>query len=157
MMEVVVVRLLCVQLALMIAVLVCAGCGGGGGGGQTIDTSAPVIAEAKAVIPNDFSFRGGDITIRATITDQSQIVSVRALISKADATQPLETVTMSLASANTYTGTFSAPANLRSGSSGIVYSVVVVAADSSGHTSVSQPFTFQVPSIDSLGIPLPPF
>jgi len=128
---------------------VLAGCGGGGGGG-----TAPVsVSNTRALIPGDFSFEGGAVTVQADAVASAGIVDVRATVTKPDGSQDPSPVLMSLVSGSTFAGTYDAPPNLRGDGRPETYYVVVAARDTASNTGSSRRFSFQVPAPQ---IPAPP-
>jgi parallel beta-helix repeat protein len=90
------------------------------------DTQAPVIS-ACMVQPRRLPSPGGDFTITATVTDNRSVASVVAHVAGPSGTSD---VSLSLAG-STYTGVFTAPANLSA--QDVNYQVTVTATDSSGN------------------------
>lgn len=93
---------------------------------QAPDTQAPTIS-ACMVQPRRLPSPGGDFTITATVTDNRSVASVIAHV-----TGPSGTTDIPLSSpGNSYTGVFTAPANLSA--QDVNYQVTVTAVDSSGN------------------------
>lgn len=138
-----------VCIAFVTFAIVLPGCGGGGGG------SAPgpiTISNTRVVLPAEFSFEGGNVTIQADLVADSGISSVQARITRPDGSQ-VPTLTMNSSSGNTYSATYSTPMNVRTDGQAQTYSIVVTASDTSSNSSSSGAFTFQVPAVE---LPTPP-
>ena len=137
------VKLFCTALVILV---LAAGCGGGGG-----DTTPPVIANATATLPSDFSFDGGPVGITADVSDSGGIAEVHAVVTRPDASEDPNPVAMAPGSGVTFEGTYTAIANTREDGTAEDYSVVVIATDSAGNSATSSAFVFQVPAPESPG------
>ncbi|MGV3724232.1 MAG: Ig-like domain repeat protein, partial [Actinomycetota bacterium] len=107
------------------------------------DDEAPIIATC-AVSPDVVSPSGGPVQVTADVTDPSGLASVQARIVRPDG--GVNTVSMPLISGSSYAGVFAAPAN--QSAQDAVYTVFIVARDTSGNTSVLRCGTVTVLSPD---------
>ena len=145
------IRLLLLYILCLVLVALFAGCGGGGGGGTPPpggggDVTAPTITGPTVVLPGDWSFLGGNVTIRATVTDAVGVDSV-----KANVTPTIGEVSLSrVGSSSTYQRVVSIAPNLTVAA--IRYTVAVSAKDVADN-SRSVTITFDIPSGDA---PPPP-
>ncbi|MCE5324381.1 hypothetical protein LLG46_13860 [bacterium] len=124
-----------------IGIVLVSGCGGGGGGSSKEDTAAPVITNVNADT-SSLTFKGGNVTITANVTDDSTIASVIAVTSKKTSGELVSQEPMTLSSGSTYRAVVTAPANTTS--SALTCTVVVYASDSLGYQSHTQT-SFNVP------------
>ncbi|MEN6357980.1 MAG: hypothetical protein ABFD83_12960 [Armatimonadota bacterium] len=129
-----------IACGVLLAIAMIAGCGGGGGGTNSGDTTGPTISGASAASPS--SCAGGDVTIKANVTDNTAVKSVTAVV-----TDPYDksssTLTMSLTTGSTFSCSgYEAAEN--GNTSSVTYTVVITATDTAGNTSKAS-CTFKVP------------
>jgi hypothetical protein len=94
----------------------------------TPDTTAPQITNIQ-VSPRTLPSAGGPVEISADVVDAGGVASVVARIQPP--TGPVQTVTLTLLSGSTYSGTFNAPAN--ASASNLVYGISIRATDASSN------------------------
>jgi hypothetical protein len=137
----------------LLAVL--SGCGGGGGGGGTPpgDTVPPTIVQARIETPQPLDFTGGEVTLRAEISDPSGVAWVRAVVTRPD--QATATIELVSVGGGWYEGTYHPAPNVRNDNRAEMYTVSVTARDEVGNELAvpAQVGEFSVPAPEA---PEPP-
>jgi hypothetical protein len=129
--------------------LALAGCGGGTG--VVVDSSGPNVKN-PTVNPALLSrFVGGQVVIRAVVTDDSGVKKVTAQVVRQSDGQVIADVTMQRVGANQFEVTITAPANTRDDGQSEVYRVTIFATDKQRQKTTMADGTFEVPAP-----PIPP-
>ena len=130
-----------------------AGCGGGGGGGvSTAQSTGPIITAVRADLPAGFGFKGGNVTLSASVVDNTAIEVVRARVYKDGAI--IATPELTLTSGTTYSAVYAAPGNTTARARS--YSVRVWAQDaSSKYAESGSTANFSVPAAGENPPPAP--
>lgn len=131
-------RILLTTVAVVLVCTMITGCGGGGLLGSMLR-----IVGAAALVPDDWSSRGGVVRILADITGVTAVQRVIALVKHKDDPIPVH-VELTLNDEGKYEGAYLAQEN-EDPVAADNYTVVVTATDAAGATAESNPIEFEVP------------
>lgn len=149
-------------MAALAAAMCLTGCGGGGGDDVAVNppsSNPPVFTVARAELPDGFSYPGGTVTLKAVLTSDNGVSTVKATISGPTVdgapTADYETFEKTLKKMTTgyYSTTQLVAANTRSDGKSEVYTVSFVATDTRGLTTTAPDVFITVPGAS---VPPPP-
>ena len=110
------------------------------GGSAAAGTAPPITNPALA--PGTLRFTGGQVTLRADVSDAGGVAAVAAGITKPDGSQ--ETVALANTAGSTYGAGWTAPGNAAADGRGQQYAVRFRARDAAGNEATSDPLTLTV-------------
>ena len=162
--------LMCMIVAVVVALLpLIGGCGGGGepavansGGAGAAGNNTQFSITNVSITPTRFSrFVGGTATIRADVNAGAGVANVVARIQRPIDGRRLDDLALALQSGITYQVAVSIPSNLRIDGQSEIYTVTLAVTDATGAQRIDSIGTIEVPSPlgdpNTLGgVPAPP-